>query len=454
MENSRKPKFDEFQRAVLDCLKAGIPATATVGIGFSGGMDSAVLLNVISSIRECIPHQIKAVHVNHGLSARAGEWEEFCREQARCAAIPFEAVKVDLTLYSGLGIEGAARRARYDAFGKLGLTDVFLGHHQNDQAETVLLQMLRGSGAKGASAMEQISSAGRNMQLLRPFLKFGRNELIRYAHTRHLNWIEDDSNSSDRFRRNFLRIHVLPLLETKFPSAIGSLGMSASNLADASGLLDDLADMDLAGIANGETLLVRRLVELGQRRARNAFRRWLEIAGVRQPSRHALAEALRQLSTGSTKHGFRIGCAGLDVRLFRGRLYLVPGTAKPVQAESPESWGISWNGEKVLALPQKNGLLKFRPATGSGIAERVLAGPPVLVTGRMGGERMSTRCGRPVHTLKKIFQEHAVPPWKREKMPLLRRGSELIAVPGLAIAAQWQAQAGEPGFEIDWVQSL
>ena len=371
-------------------------------------MDSVVLLHLLRGLRQRAGFRLEALHVDHGLSPHAAAWARFCRALCRRWRVPLAVRRVNV-LKRGRGPEAAARAARQAAFARHGAEVVALAHHLDDQAETVLLRLLRGAGPRGASAMAVASRLG-EQTLWRPLLGVPRARLAAYAKSEGLRWVEDESNADAALTRNFLRLHVGPLLETRFPRWREALGRAARHM----GRSED--------------------------RAERALRGYLREQGLGAPSTARLAEMLRQLAAGGTRT--RLDHDGARLRLYRGRVSV--DRAKPAPPFRPRRW----RGEPRLSLPSLGGELNFRHATGRGIDARRARGLTIAL--RAGGERLQPDARRPRRTLKNLFQEAGLPAWARERLPMLYSDGALVWAPGLGVDAAWQAAPGTPGIVPEW----
>ncbi len=247
-------------------------------LGLSGGLDSRVLLHLLLQAREKFDFRLSAIHIHHGISQHANHWAEFCA--GLCADIPFQAVRVDVPRDSGLGLEAAAREARYRVLLDADADAVMLAHHRDDQAETILLQLLRGAGVKGLAAMGECSyqrstTSGQLKPILRPLLDMSRVELQAYADAHQLQWIDDESNLDLAYDRNFLRHHILPELETRFSACRKTMARSAAHLAEAASLLEEIAREDAANIVLDGKLDLAALKQLSEHRIGNLLRYWV-----------------------------------------------------------------------------------------------------------------------------------------------------------------------------------
>lgn len=313
MAVSRKRPPDLLTR-VGELLAARIAPGATLCVGLSGGCDSITLLHLVSRLG--FAGRLSAVHVHHGLSPNADAWADFCRETCAAWGVPLRIERVQVARHTGAGLEAAARQARYAVFATLTSDWLLLGQHRGDQAETVLFNLLRGSGVAGAAGMPQQRAQG-SLQLLRPLLDSSRAGIEAYARAQGLRWIEDESNADVAYSRNFLRHRLLPALNERFPAAEAMLAQAAGHFAEAQGLLDELAAEDWQRAANGEAARLEVLRTLSLPRLRNLIRYRLRQLGWQVPVASRLDEFCRQLQTAAPdRHpaldlpGGRMYCAG------------------------------------------------------------------------------------------------------------------------------------------------
>ena len=430
-----------------------------MAIALSGGLDSAVLLDSICRLHqtqakkstkpesnEAATPRIFAFHIHHGLQKVADEWLLFCEALAKKYKIGFDfrLLHIDTQFNSG-NIEARARAARYEALTELcvyhGIEDLLLAHHQNDQAETVLLQLMRGAGVAGLSSMpesrilatstEQASKnthqkeAATGISLWRPLLRLSRDELEAYAREHKLKWIEDPSNRSSKYRRNAIRKSVLPKLESIQPGATANLARSADLLAQAQQLLDRLAQQDGKKIHNAKTnvLSVQPLLDLNTSdpaAANNVLRYWLKVAGLTMPSHERLQAWWLDLQQARSDAKLEWLHAEHSIRLWRGQLQ-ISTSVKPEESEQGE-----WTFVSIPVKSDQGGL----PA--AWITKSKKAGA-VEFRERCGAERLQVTASGPRKTLKNLYQENAVPPWQRQA-PLLYIDGELIAAAGAGIS--------------------
>lgn len=407
MAVSRKPRNAE---AVLAAARAALGGRELrgkrVAAGFSGGVDSTVLLHVLQRLAPEFGYRLSAVHVHHGLSRNADGWRKSCAAFCRKLGVPFAARRVKV-VKEGKGLEAAARVARRRAFEALRADAIAFGHQLDDQAETVLFNLLRGAGVAGASGMPVSGRLGKK-RLLRPLLSVPRETILAYAREQRLAWIEDESNADEKLTRNFIRRRVGPLLASRFPRWRESLARAARHFS-------------------AERLDSRALL-----------REFLAARGLRAPSEARLLEMLKQL--GSGRGSMALPHDGVVLRSYRGKVHL----DKPSKPDGFKP--VPWKGETLLRLPELGGELHFRKVRGTGIDPARL-GPGLKVRLRAGGERLQVDPKRPRRTLKNLFQESGVPEWQRGRLPFLVSGEDLVWVPGLGVDAAW---ASAPGILPEW----
>lgn len=429
-----------------------------VCVGLSGGVDSVTLLDVLQQLAPEHKLRLSALHVNHGLSPQASQWEQFCQQLCEGRGIALLCVQVTVARDSKLGLEAAARNARYAAFAQSRAEYVALAHHLDDQIETFLIQLLRGAGARGLSAMPTVSmdevrrmkNGGKEQgnvdhpRLLRPLLGVARAQIEEYAKARGLKWIEDETNLDPALDRNFLRHEVLPLIASRFPGYRQTLARAAQNLAAAAALADFLAEIDSQAVCDEDGFDADALRALPAVRALNVLRHAFDRKGLPMPPRSRLEEALRQCMEAAPDAQVRIAFGAYSIRRHRNRITLAE------DGGDVGDWREPWRGEDCLDLPAGLGRLRFIRCTGEGISRSRLDSAPVRVAFRRGGEKLSPGPGRPRRRLKHLLQEAGVPAWERGRVPLLFCGETLAWVAGIGVAAECRARAGEPSVRIEW----
>jgi len=444
-------------RRLEDLLRRDLPELrgARLCLAFSGGMDSHVLLHALAASRERCGFVLRAVHVDHGLHPESASWAEHCRAVCTTLAVPLDVVLVRVQAGGGRSLEHAARRVRYDALReRLAPGECLLtAHHLDDQAETVLLMLMRGAGVRGLGGMQpdQLFARGR---LLRPLLTVERSALAAYAGREALTWIDDSSNRDTRRSRNYVRHVVLPALSGHWPRAASTLAHGAERAREASALLEEVAGEDLAACgcecpgmlpATLGCLSVAPLRRLAASRLRNALRAWLRTLGLTLPPARRLEEAVSQLVMGEAA-----GCIEWEhaaLRRYRDVLAAVRDLpAAPVGV-------LPWPAPVPLAVPWAGVVLRPRTVTGSGLARSAWDRAVSI------GPRQEGAICRPANTahhrrLKVLFQEIGVPPWERARLPMVYVDGHLAWVPGIGACDPYAAAAGEAGVAIDFVEDI
>ncbi len=425
--------------SVADTLVRHVPPGARLALALSGGLDSMVLLHVLLALRDVHPFALQAVHVHHGLSPHADDWVDFCTRQCAAQGVALDVHRVAVARDDGAGIEAAARRARQGVFAAVDADFLLTAHQQDDQAETLLLQLLRGAGPKGLAAMPELQRqpAWRAAQL-RPLLGTGRARLRDYAAAHGLEWIEDDSNVDVRYRRNALRQEVMPLLAAHFPENSATLARAAALQAEAAGLLDELACIDAAAAIADERLDCAALARLTPARARNLLRHFIGRHGLSMPQARVLDEALRQLLAARHDARVQVNLRPWSLWRFRGGAYLVP----PLPPPAPP---VCWRGETALWVPAAGVEVKMAPAMGAGLRRTALENGVVTLGVRAGGERIQLVPGGPHRSLKNLLQERAVPPWRRARLPLLWCDGRLAWAHGIGVDVAFRVGPSEAG---------
>lgn len=411
-------------------------------VAFSGGLDSTVLLHQLAALRSQFTLQLRAVHIHHGISDFADAWVTHCQTICERWAVPLDVVHV--TLHNdGSGIEAQARSARYAAFAQIIQPDEALvtAQHLDDQCETVLLALKRGSGPAGLAAMPETLPFGDNV-LLRPLLSISRETLEAYAHAHQLTWIDDDSNQDDRYDRNFLRLRVLPLLQARWPHFARSVARSAALCGEQEALLDELLADEIASLITPEgSLTIAPLHEASQGRRNALLRRWLTQRDAPPPSRAMLERVWREVALSRDDAAPRLQIGAYDVRRYQGQLWWIKRQA------APGKQSVIWQPPYTpLKLPLELGILRVAqtgyavraPEQDEQVSVRFHAPGNWHIVGR---ERS--------RSLKKLWQELSVPPWRRDTTPLLFYGEQLIAAPGIFVTRQGQAQ-DHACWHIDW----
>ena len=406
-------------------------------LGLSGGLDSCVLLHNLATIPQ-LKSKLTAIHVNHGLSAYAQDWQKLVEKICHELHIPLIAEKVDFNRQSN--IEAGARKARYALFHTFveAHDALLLAHHQNDQAETLLLHLCRGTGIDGLSAMVPRQPSGKGI-LLRPLLHHTREQLEEYAHRHQLLWVNDESNEDTRFNRNFLRQQVIPLLQQKWPALINHLAHTANHCAEAQCNLTELAWIDCAALKTpSKVLFLPVIANLSDSRLINVLRVFLKNNGLRLPSRAIVSQIIFELIKAKKEANPSIQWGQHCIRRFGDNLYLLA-----VQSED-KAQEMQWtNFPKPLHLGLGKGVLQaYKNNLGMIIPENSL----IEVRYRQGGETIVLK-GQ-TKSVKKLMQEWQIPPWLRASMPFIYINNQLAAIVNYAISDEFYSSTQENVYHI------
>ena len=406
-----------------------------VWVGFSGGLDSSVLLHWL---KQHLPNHctLQAIHVHHGLHPAADAWTEHCQTVCDSLGIALHIERIAIADVTR-NVEAQARAARYAAFARHVSADdtLALAHHADDVAETLLLRLMRGSGTEALGNMKAHSRYG-DLQLWRPLLTLRRADLQAYAEANTLQWIEDVSNADTGFDRNFMRSEVLPLLESRFPNVAARLARSAALLLADAALLQPLIADQLARCSDPQGLLLPMLMAQPPELQAHVLRAWLHNNGKGAPGAEALHEFLRQLKMHESDDDTRLDGPDYAVQLWNGTLML---RVKPVTESEDSAWDVLWDGQDALPLPR-----------GGQLAWQGKAPTSVRVRYRQGGERIRLSGQAMHHCVKKLLSSR-VPPWQRAALPFVyNEHDELLAVGEVLISAQLDDLSRQHGLRLHW----
>lgn len=400
-------------------------------VGFSGGLDSTVLLHLLLS--QNLPVNLSAIHINHQISPNADMWQQHCETSCQLKGIQCISEKVRVE-NKGNGIEDAAREARYQVFAQhMAAGDVlFTAHHADDQAETLLLRLLRGTGVKGLSGIASSRAFGEAM-IYRPLLSFTRDDLLAYAKEHKLEWIEDESNQSEKYDRNYLRLQVMPVLQKRWPGLQKKWQQTALLCAENNLLLQEFAQEDLKKLDErverlGKSIDQNNWIALSHPRQRNLLAYWLESQGFSTPEQQHWQQIDTQFFSSETDLKINVQWGNVSLRVFQSRIYALPNP-----------------------LPLME--LTMKPAIAAKEGEFLQADLPNLhLRQREGGERCRPFGRAHSQILKKCLQEYGLEPWFRETVPLVYSDDNLVAVGDLWICAGYVAKSGEQALLLEWIQ--
>ncbi|MBC7453003.1 MAG: tRNA lysidine(34) synthetase TilS [Massilia sp.] len=444
------------------------PAPA-IAIALSGGLDSSALLHLAHGYARAHGLALFAFHIHHGISPNADAWLAHC--QRSCALLGVQFDQRHVTLVKGKsGVEAAARKLRYAALGALcelhGVRLMLTAHHLDDQAETVLLQLLRGSGTAGLSGMDAANSAPEllanpELVMARPLLPVTREALLAYVTTHAIGYIDDESNSDPRYARNALRLQVMPALAQAFPGFQERFARSAAHAQSAQRMLTELAAQDLATCLEGDTIDCARLRAMSIDRVQNLLRYWFATRALRMPSTAWLAEMVTQLVEARHDAQLLVTHPDCHIRRHRDRLHITPKLGELAGLRDPDDEGIfvkyaqrfRWQGEAQIDFPDYGGTLYFDQGE-DGLDPAWLREQALQIDFRKGGERLKPATNRPTRGLKYHYQACNVPAWERTRLPIVCSGAALLFAagigmdchhlrrgPGTLIRLRWQSSA-------------
>lgn len=390
------------------------------------------------------PARLRAVHVDHGLQAVSPAWSQHCSEVCAALGVPCTIERIQVVCQGEESVEAAARRLRYERLAAhVAAGDILLtAHHENDQAETVLLALLRGTGAHGLAAMPGVSRFGGGTHA-RPLLGFSRAAMTAYATEEKLRWVEDASNADEGMSRNFLRSRVMPLLSAHWPAAPRTLARAATNSADTARLLDEIADSDVAVCLHHGKLSATELRKYSVPRRRNIVRFWVRRSGFYPPSSHHLDQILALVAAPPESGAACVDWPGTEIHYYRDELVARERVSPP-----DPNLTVTWEPSRVIDIPSIGWRVRALAVTGQGLSCARLIGSDLTVRLRQGGEVCQLAGHQHHHKLKKLLQEAGVPPWERERLPLIYVGDELAAIADRWICEPFAAQAGEAGWRI------
>ncbi len=444
----------QFERALEAILARVVVSDSplSIAIAYSGGLDSSVLLHLAAQYCQRRTLRLCAFHVHHGLSPFADDWLRHGEQQAAALGVPFDAARITVE-DSADSIEHAARSARYAALGTLcrkhGAQLLLTAHHQDDQAETVLLQLFRGAGLRGLGSMVDLQRVsplmGEGVMLGRPLLACPRKDLAAYAGQRQIAYVDDESNADTRYRRNAIRHQIMPQIERTYPGFSATVARSTQHWQSAQQLLDELAAIDLAAAASGSALNIKQLSQLSDQRIDNLLRYWLLQQGaIYAPSTAQLQQLRSQMLRARADAHPALALCGMQLERRAGLLVALPHT----DAVPPtDPMAVRWRGEREIAVPQWRGSLLFSEAA-SGISPQLLQANALTLQRRSGGERLKPDPARPSRSLKNLFQEAVLPAQQRPWLPLAYLNGHLVFAAGLGMDARFADAPG--GVVLGW----
>ena len=423
---------DQILLAVRKEILPHLGEDVLVHIGLSGGLDSVVLLHALVQLRSEVDFRLSAIHVHHGLSPHADDWAIFCQKLCAELGVPCQVIRCSLPQSAGKGIEQIAREARYAAFNAVPGDILCLAHHQNDRAETLLLNLFRGAGSLGLAGLPPQRQVGARL-LLRPLINLPRQTLQDWAQAWQIAWIEDESNQLLHYRRNYLRHYVIPQVAQAFPGVIAVLARTSAQMAEQTLLLDRLAGLDAMSARHPSgRLSVRRLQTLPEPAVRNVLRFALNEAGIRIPAARRLSTLVAQVMRARQDAEILVSMGAVAVHVWRDRLWLDWGMQFPVPRDySASANRVDWPDGRLTICTQTDDIGRF-------------------CVRALGHGQQFQPMGRCREGLGELLRTQGVPPWVRPRLPGLWSGNTLVWVPGLGWSGEIPSANTKPPVDLAW----
>lgn len=451
---------DAFERA-LGAIRARVStSTERLAIAYSGGLDSSALLHLAHRYAATHHVQLYAFHIHHGLSANADNWLLHCEQDCLRRDIRFDTRRVHLSDCERDGVEQAARISRYAALGDLcrvhNVPLLITAHHLDDQAETVLLQLLRGSGVAGLSGMDVLNAApdllgDSSLMIGRPLLDVARSALEHFVTQQNIRYVDDESNNDVRYARNALRHKVMRSLDTCFPGFQKRIARGAQHAQSAQRLLNELAAQDLSACVDGDCIDVLKLRCFSTDRIDNLMRYWFARHEIRMPSTAWLWEMREQLLGAKEDAQVRVTHADCEIRRYRNRIHLTPRRMNTLSQALLTAF--RWKGEPQLYFPSCGGTLHFDTGQ-EGVDPVWLLAQEMHIGSRRGGEKLKLAPNRPTRSLKHHYQAVGIPAWERESLPVITVGDELLYAAGIGMNWQIFTQDGNQAIRLRWEKDI
>lgn len=430
----------------LSAFLETLPGHKKFLIAYSGGLDSHVLLHLMVCLREESGYGIRAVHVNHNIQRESRDWAGHCRDTCRALGVEVEVMDVDAGRPGKESPESWARHKRYAAIGNIlaeGET-LLTAHHRDDQLETLLLRLFRGSGVLGLASMRAVRAFAKGLHA-RPLLQYTREQLSAYARLNNLNWIDDPSNADTRLDRNFVRHEVVPAIKNRWPSVDLPVARAIQVFSETQELLDEVARQDLHNCVteNPDIVEVDPLKQLSVPRQKNLVRYWSRTLNLPSPDNRSVSRIVLEAIPARHDSNALIRWKGAELHRYGSYIQLTPPPG-----DFDRSAIRVWDFKAPCRL--EYGELTALEGYGGGIKRDISTGTRVEVRYRNGGEKIRLPGRTCRHKLKKLFQETHTPPWLRERVPLIYVGDRLAMVAGFWTDADFVAAAGEPSWIINW----
>ena len=426
---------------ILSCLPE---KTNKVFVAYSGGVDSHVLLQLASTVT-CLKSKIVAIHIDHGLQQGSNQWAMHCEKVASVLGVEFCCIKVTIEKQARESLEEMARNARYLAFKSfLNKRDVvLLAQHREDQMETVLLQLFRGAGVRGLSGMPLSIGFGNGL-MLRPFLDVSKKDIMEYAESHHLQWVDDPSNQHNDFDRNFLRNQIIPQLKQRWSALDKTVSRSARHCANSDILSQQVANQLLSQVYDkvDQTLIIDQLLRVDVHQQSLIIRQWFDLMKLRMPSEGKIDKILNEIVLAKPSANPVLQGKIYTMRRYRNKLYCL--SLKNNQFKIAYSY---WP-ERIKALNVQFQFSLILVNSLGGLSTLLWHGAKVEIKSRTGAEKIRLLGREGHHSLKKLFQEKGIPPWERERIPLIYLDDQLAAVADLWASADFCCEKDEIGYQI------
>jgi tRNA(Ile)-lysidine synthase len=453
-----KTAFAESERSLAGDSRHS--AVSAIAVAYSGGLDSSALLHLACKYADSHGIKLFAFHVHHGINSDADAWLKHCKDECARLNVDFDARHVDITEHDKNGVEAAARICRYTALGEMcrfhKVPLLLTAHHQDDQAETVLLQLLRGCGVAGLSGMDSANVApallgNDSLLMVRPLLEVSRQELAHFVMANEILFVEDPSNLDSRYARNALRQNVMRLLSENFPGFQERFVRTAQHMQSAQRLLVALAAQDLKVCQEGEWIEIGRLRKLSVDRIDNLLRYWFGVRGLSMPSTAWLNELRAQLLDAKTDAQLCVSHQDCHIRRYKGKVFITPKFLVDASSIMPQAF--RWNGEGHIHFPEYDGILHIEEAE-EGIDAEWLRRQPLLIRYRQGGERLKPAWNRPTRNLKYHYQSSDIPAWERTRLPLIMASDQVLFAAGIGMDCHHLNRESKKCLRFRWQSSF
>ena len=435
-----------LSKDALNEFLAGLKEHSSIYVAYSGGLDSHVLMHLLSKSSNVAGHALHSIHVNHKFAASSDEWAKHCELTAEKLGYEHRSITIDEKAPAGDSLEAWARERRYKLMAEsVPDTGVLLtAHHRDDQAETLLLQLLRGSGVSGLAAMPTFNTQFGVLHG-RPLLNFSRKEIAEYAHEQQLEWIDDESNLDPAFDRNYLRHNVFPVLRKRWPALDKTMGRAASQQADALQIIEEVAANDLVLVSRPVpgSINIKSLKSMSLAHQANVLRYWIKTLGLPLPTSSHVEKILMQVVDARHDGVPLVNWPGCEIRRHDGQLF-----AMAPLAEYDKELSIDWSLQERCSVA--GGQLCAKKVRGLGIRAAAVENERLRVQFRQGGEKIHLPGKQHSQELKKLFQEFRIPSWLRDRVPLLYKDKQLVAVADFWTDSQYLGSEGEQSWQISW----